>query len=372
MITIAVLTREKTHFDTLITQYNRLPVHFHWFESADRFLQSQNVDQWQIVWVIGKSMDWVMESLARLNEQNISIPLVCSAPEPKQDQRQLFWQLNVKEIIPWPMHRLEMEYMLKGYNEMLSDNTTREEYVFQGSLEIINGVDLLRAFTKATDTGVLYFHWGERKGRIEFKKGQIVNAIYRQMDPLTAVLILTSWKHGFVFFKDDQYVSKRSIMLTNEQIFTECQDYQNEYHKLLAGFDDLSGRFYPHPELNFEEFGPSERKILRDMRKGKLIPEMVENYEGDVNFILKKLKNWADQQFILPEEQYRQIRQQLEEQENTSAIKRLMQKLFAKKEVGGAPIVQKNKKQNAPQALQYCFSDRLLLEKVKNKLEELF
>lgn len=374
MITIAVLANEKAHFDLLITQYNRLPIHFHRFQTAEQFLEHKNFDEWQLIWVIGKSFDWAEETLVLLNEQQIKIPLVCSTPEPKQDQRQLFWQLNVREIIPWPVHRQELEYIIKSYDEIFAVTDAQEKYAFQGSLEVINGVDLLCTFTKATDTGILYFHWSERKGRIEFKNGQIINGVYRQMDPLTAVLIMASWEHGFAFFKDDQFVSKRSIMLTNDQIFAECADYQKETQKLLSGFKNHDKIYYPHPELNFEEFGPNERKLLRAMRKGKSIKEMAENYEGDVNFILKKLKNWTEQQFILPEEQHQQIKEQIEEQENASAIKRLMQKLFNKKETESAWEELAPEKEEQPRipALEYRFVKKDVLQEIKNRLEDIF
>jgi hypothetical protein len=371
MISIAVLAKEKSLFDLIITQYNHLPIHFHWFETVERFLDHQNFDEWQVIWVISKSIDWAQETLAHLNEQKIETPLVCSTTEPKQDQRQLFWQLNVREIIPWPVHRIELEYILKSYNEIFASTDQQEQYAFQGSLEFINGVDLLRTFTKATCTGVLYFHWGERKGRIEFKNGQIVNAVYRQMDPLTAVLIMASWKYGFVFFKDDQFVSKRSIMLTNDQIFAECLDYQKEYQKLIASFRMRKQPYYPHPDLNYEEFGPTERKVLRDMRRGRTIEEIIENYQGDVNFILKKLKNWADQQFIIPQEYYQQIKKQIEEEENASPIKRLMQKLFSKQEAETAQQPETEEHSEPLPALEHRFVQTDVLQEIKNRLEDL-
>ncbi len=374
MITVAVLAKEKAHFDLLITQYNRLPVHFRWFESGEHFLEHKNFDEWQVVWVIGKSFKWVEETLALLNERQIEIPIVCSTPEPKQDQRQLFWQLKVREIIPWPVHRQELEFLIKSYNEIFAPTDEQEKYAFQGSLEFINGVDLLRTFTKATSTGVLYLHWSERKGRIEFKNGQIVNAVYHQMDPLTAVLIMASWEHGFAFFKEDQFVSKRMIMLTNEQIFKECSDYKKETQRLLSTITNPNTLYYPHPELNYEEFGPNERKILREMRKGKSITMLAESYEGDINFILKKLKNWADQQFILPEEQYLQIKEQIEEQENASGIKRLMQKLFGKKEIENISEEPERESEDkvASSVLEYRFARKDILQEIQNRLEDMF
>lgn len=371
MTTIAVLSHEKLYFDELITKFNRLPVHFHWFETVEQFFDYKNLGQWQIVWVLGKSMEWVEETLVVFNEKQIEIPLICTTPIPKQDERQLLWQLNVKEIIPWPVHRVEMEYIIKSYNEMFAGKEEQEKYGFQGSLEIINGVDLLNIFTKATSTGALYFNWGERQGRIEFKNGQIINAVYRKMDPLSAVLILAWWKHGFVFFKDEALITKRTIMLTNEQILAECTDYQNEYEKLLAGFYEPNEPYFPHPRLNYEEFGPNERKILREMRKGKSIRALSEEYEGDVNFILKKLKNWADQQFIVPENVYRQLKLHIEEEESTSAIKRMMQKLFGKKSSELPETVPQKTQREAKPLWEHRFVNKEILADLKNRLEDL-
>ncbi len=371
MMNMAILTDKKAYFDALVTKLNGMPVHFHWFERVNQFLSYKNFDAWQIVWIVGKSMDWVEETLVILNEKQITIPLVCTTPFLKQDQRQLLWQLNVKEIIPWPVHRVEMEHIIRSYKKFMNDSQEEEQYVFNTSLEIINGVDLLRLFTKATCTGVLYFHWAERKGRIEFKKGQIVNAQYRQMDPLSAVLILTWWKHGLAFFKDDQFVSKRSIMLTNEQILTECAEYQKEYEKLLAEFKAVNDPYYPHPQLNYEDFGPNERKILREMRKGKSIRTIAEAYEGDVNFILKKLKNWADQQFIVPEKAYRQIKLRIEEEESSSAIKRMMQKLFGKKSTELPEVAPQETQRETKPLWEHRFVKKEVLTEFKNRLEDM-
>ncbi len=372
MITIAILAKKKSLFDLLITNYNRLPIHFYWFEQVEQFIRQKEFEEWKVIWVIDTEMEWVQDALAVINEKEIDIPVVCSTSNPKQDERQLFWQLKVKEIIPWPIHRLELEYILKSYEKLFTSPKEEKEYAFQGALEYINGVELFRAFNKATCSGVLHLHWAERKGRIELKNGQIVHAVYRQMDPLTSVLVMSSWNHGFVFFKPDQFVSKRSIMLSNEQIFEECADYLKERNHLLSSFGNLQTPYYPYPDLNYEEFGPTERQILRQMRKGKTIEEIIDTYEGDVSFLLKKLKTWIAKEYILPETQYQKIKEQIEEEENAPALKRIVKKLFAKKEIEPMEVVEENKRQAVWQtALEQHFPHTNVLSEIKKRLEEL-
>ncbi len=372
MIAVAIVAREKSWYDQLITQYNRLPIHLYWFADAQQFVQQKEFETWQIVWVIGKDMPWVQEQLVTLNEAEIQLPLICSTPQPNKEDRQLLWQLRVNELLVWPIHRLELEYILKSYEEILRPEMENEEYVFQGALDYLHGIDLFRVFTKATSSGLLHLQWGERKGHIEFKNGQIVHAQYRQMDPLTSVLIMSSWDGGFAYFKPDAFATRRTIMLSNEQIFEECAEYLHERQELVSAFGDAKTLFYPHPDLNYEDFGPTERQILRAMRKGKSISEFIVTYEGDVNFLLRKMKIWLEKEYILPEPLYAKIKAQIEERENTPAFKRIMQKLFTKKEEDLERHELPSAEAESPSGPMFShrFQDFEALKTIKARLEE--
>ncbi|NOX89008.1 MAG: DUF4388 domain-containing protein [Calditrichaeota bacterium] len=374
MINVAVVSEEKSFFDLLITHYNRLPLYFHWFKDTDSFTEQLKLEQWHVLLMINRDFDRLHDWLVKLSENKVEIPIVCSTPIPTTDDRQLLWQLGVREIIPWPVHRQELEFILKSFHEFLAPPDEEGEYLFQGSLEFINGIDLLRMFGKKSCDGILHFQWAERKGRVEFKEGQIVHASYRQMDPLTSVLVLSSWNHGFAFFKPDQYVSRRSIMLANEQIFSECREYFKERESLLKLFPSVYTPLYPHPDLNYEDFGHSERQLLHQMRKGKCLEEIKNTYEGDFNFLLKKLTTWFEKHYILPEKQYQSIKAEKEKEDSAPAFRRLVQKIFNRKESSVEetfssdfePELQAEEESRK----EYFFNQKELLEKINRRLEE--
>ncbi len=370
MIHVAVIASDKNWFDQLITQISRLPISFRWFENFQEFFKRFDFENWQLVYIIEKNTQILEEALEALTAKQLSLPIICSTIRVDSEQRQLMRQLGAKEIVPWPITRQELEFVLNAFCQFYKAENETDEYLFQGSLDYIDGVELLRMLCREENTGILSFVWGERSGRIEINNGQIIHAAYRQLDPLTSILVLTSWEHGQVTFKTESFISKRSIMLSNEQIFDECKQYQNERAALMAAFPAAEVKLFTHPDLNFEEFGATERAWLYKMYKGKTLTEIRDLYEGDFNFLLKKLKLWLEKQYILPEEDYHRIKAQREEERATSGVKRLFKKIFTsnKKEIP------KNSEQASPKPscpkVAYAFNDFNTLKTIKSVLEE--
>ncbi|HHE56105.1 MAG TPA: DUF4388 domain-containing protein [Caldithrix abyssi] len=328
MIHVAVIAREKSWFDQIITQIPSLPISFRWFENCSVFFKNQELEDWQLIYLISDRFDLLQEELVQVKEQIPEIPVLCTVPKLRQSQRQLLHQLGAKEVFPWPVTRQEMKYFFKSYPEFFIAKAEEDQYDFIGQLDFVDGVELLRSFCTKENTGILTFNWDERNGRIEIQNGQIVHAAYRQLDPLTSVLVLTSWHHGQVSFKEESFISKRTIMLTNKQIFDECLQYRQEREHLLQAFPPEEVKLFTHPDLNFEDFGPSERSWLYKMYKGRTILELRDLYEGDFNFMLKKLKLWLEKQYIIPEEEYHSIRAKKEAEMSTSGLTRLFRKIL--------------------------------------------
>ena len=370
MIHVAVVAREKNWFDQIITRIPRLPVSFRWFENIEAFLVNQELEDWQLIYLIADQFALLQEELVLLNEKEVKVPVICTTPKLTLEQKRLLTQLNVKEILRWPVTRQEMEYFFMAFPTFLAAAEQDETYLFVGHLDYLDGVELLRALCKEENSGIVSFNWGERNGRIEIHNGQIIHAAYRQLDPLTSILVLTSWQHGQAAFKAETFLSKRSIMLTNEQIFDECLQYRQERHLLMESFPSKDVKLFTHPDLNFEDFGPSERTWLYKMYKGKTLSEIRDLYEGDFNFLLKKLKLWLEKQYIIPEEEYHLIKAQKEADRAASGFKRLMRKIIKSGKAEEEKQKAQPEKTPAQEKLPYSFTDFETLQAVKSLLEE--
>lgn len=369
MIHVAVIAHEKSWFDQIITQIPSLPISFRWFNNGSNFIKNKELEDWQLIYLVSDRFDLVQEELVQLKEQIPETSVLCTVPKLKQSQRQLLHQLGAKEVFTWPVTRQEMKYFFKAFPEFFIARTEEDQYGFIGLLDFVDGVELLRAFCVRGNTGILTFNWDERNGRIEIQNGQIIHAAYRQLDPLTSVLVLTSWQHGQVSFKEESFISKRSIMLTNEQIFDECLQYRQEREQLLQDFPSENVKLFTHPDLNFEDFGPSERKWLYKMYKGKTIPELRDLYEGDFNFLLKKLKLWLEKQYIIPEDEYHSIKAKKEAEMATSGLTRLFRKILktGQKE---KEVETSEEKQSVHKKWPYLFNGFESLQNFKSMLEE--
>ncbi len=372
MIHVAVIAREKNWFDQIITRLSGLPISFKWFDKYSTFANRKDVASWQFIYFIENNFNQLQDGIVQIKEQDLKIPIVCSVPKLSYDQKQLLYQLDVKEIIFWPITRQELEYFFKAWSRFLESYRDKgEDVLFQGSLEFVDGVELLQSLCQKENTGILSFNWGERKGRIELNNGQIVQSAYRQLDPLTSILVLTSWNHGTVSFKEEAFISKRSIMLTNEQIFEECKQYQQERLELLKNFPSPDVPLFTHPDLNFEDFGASERTWLYKMYKGKTLSEINDLYEGDFNFLLKKLNLWLEKQYIVPEETYHLIKAKKEKEMSTSGLKRLMSKIFKSEEKEQENLEKSNaQQQKLLEKAPYLFNDLNLINTFKAWLED--
>ncbi|APF20042.1 DUF4388 domain-containing protein [Caldithrix abyssi] len=370
MIHVAVVAREKNWFDQLITRIPRLPISFRWFENTGDFLKRIEFEDWHLIYIVEKDAEILERGLAELTGNGLNVPIICSTGKLDQGQRQLIWQLGVKEIVPWPVTRQELEHILNAYCHFYAPNPENDRCLFRGSLDYIDGVELLRALCKEKNSGILNFNWGERNGRIELNNGQIIHAAYRQLDPLTSILVLTSWRHGEVSFKEETYISKRSIMLSNEQIFNECEQYLEERAQLLRAFPGADVKLFTHPDLNFEDFGPNERAWLYKMYQGKTPGEINDLYEGDFNFLLKKLKLWLEKQYILPESEYHRIKAKRDEEKAASGVKRLIKKLFGADQNKIEEMEEVRPVEIKREALPCYFHDFKALQTFKSLLEE--
>ncbi len=368
MIHIAVIAREKAWFDQIITQIPSLPISFRWFENCTAFIKNKELEDWQLIYLISDRFNLAQEELIQLKAKLEEIPVLCTVPKLKQGQRQALHQIGAKEVLPWPVTRQEMKYFFKAFPEFFIAPNEDDQYEFIGQLDFVDGVELLRSICTRENTGILTFNWDERNGRIEIENGQIVHAAYRQLDPLTSILVLTSWQHGQVSFKEESFISKPSIMLNNVQIFDECQHYRQEREEMLQVFPPKEVKLFTHPDLNFEDFGASERAWLYKMYKGKTIPELRDLYEGDFNFLLKKLKLWLEKKYIIPEDEYHMVKAKKEAELASSGLTRLFRKILKstkkeKKEISG------EEKMPLKRKLPHLFSGFENLQNFKSMLE---
>ena len=89
----------------------------------------------------------------------------------------------------------------------------------EGRLEDFSLVHLIQTFEEGKKSGILLLEDGIKKGEVEFIDGNLVNAVYYNIDPLEAVTIMSAWKTGHFKAKQGKTSHRKRIALTNQQMY---------------------------------------------------------------------------------------------------------------------------------------------------------
>ncbi len=331
MNTIFIVSADKKYFNLFATNFGHLPIHFAWARGMDEVLKYADIEQPAYLFFISRDLETMADLIADYRKLPISVPFVCFTRELDYPARSMLWQSGAIDIISFPIARKELEYILKSFLVTMKETQEADEQL-TGRLEDFSLIELIQTFQNSGKSGRLVLESGSRRGEIEFNNGKVVNATYPNCEALEAVTVLSTWTQGRFYGRFDKEKHPRKIVLDNEQVIAECINHQKELNDLYKELPQLDETLYTDPDIEYEEFGAKDRKLMLKFWEGYTLQQLLNEFDGNVNTLLKKIKFWLERHWLLTSEQYEKRKAQIEARQRRSMFKKLFGKMFSRKE----------------------------------------
>lgn len=325
---VFIISENEEIFLMIANSLSYLPVHFSWvgdMENAENQFKSEKPD---LVFFAVKKITLLHNWIARFKSFKLRIPFTCFVSKISWDKRELLWMSGASQVIVLPKLKKEFGQIMESI--LLDQETNKSDDDLNGHLSVFSILDLIQTFEDGKKNGILEIKSKNKVGQIYFTRGELVNASYGQNDPLQSVLIMSTWRDGVFRAKLDKVPHKDKLKIGNGQIVQECQKYLIERDKLIQALPNRDTELYSAPLLDYEDMGFLERKYILFFKKGNTIHEFINQEEEGTLKILKEVKKWLKNNWLVPKNIYKEQNNQLREQENASGVMKVFNKMFSK------------------------------------------
>lgn len=363
---IYIISENQEMYNLFHDVLGRLPIHLSWTRNIDNALDSFAQEKPSLIFMVNEDEHVLTDWVEQYNTTGSQTPFVCFTRPLSWAKMKMIWDKGAVEVIRLPMHRKELEYIVKTIISEREEPDNQRDKI-QGKLEDVNLIELIQSFEDGKHTGALQLQNGTQNGRIEFSKGQVVNAVLNDREPMEALEVMATWFTGQYrsVFEDKKF--RRIIKMDNQQIIIECLNHINEQQQLLKELPDPITLLFTDPELDYEESSPSSRKVLLMFKDGLTLNEFLEKYTGKSNPVLKKIKNWMDEGILLTRSDYEKKKKKLDKTDESGALKNIVSKVLGKDDDAASPTVaSKPVEENVIVTInkkQHQFKDMQLLSK---------
>lgn len=377
MNTILIISPDQSHFNMFNAHYGHMPVHFSWARNLDEAVKYIELENPAHIFLISASQTELMNWIETIKAGSGRAPFICFTKRLDWADREMLWNSGCLDIFNFPLNRKELEYILRTLTINSAGISKEKNEHIRGTLSDFNVIDLIITFEKCGNSGILFLENGSKKGQIKFTNGRVYNAEYLDCDPLEAVTIMADWNSGIFYAKFDQKERSRQIMLENAQIIMECENFQKKKKSYLKKLPAPDQKIFSDTELNFEEFGPKDREWLLKFSTGYSIGQLLDEYDGNLSFVLKKFLSWMEHGWLMNEETYKLHQARILAENRKSVFKKVMGKVFSsskkhEQEIKG-PKVEVQEKEgllDRDTVKPYLFNDLDLVQEFKQTLEE--
>jgi ActR/RegA family two-component response regulator len=327
---VFVVCRDQEHFNLFYANFKYLSIHFSWAKDLGTAFEYLEIEQPNFVFLVSEDKELLLEWIERYQNKDIEIPFLCFTGYANKHHDEELWKTGAIDIIYLPVNIKELEYILSALILSIDLEKSPDLDTVEGRLEDFNLIHLIQTFEDGGKSGVLILEDSIKKGEVEFINGDVVNAQYSNRDPLDAIMIMSTWKHGTFRTKQKAVAQRRRIAMANQQIIIECLNYISTQEKLLAVLPPREDLLYASPKLDFEELSPRDRNQLLAFRDGNTLEQIMTMFTGDMNQLLKKMAKWNAKNWLLKKSDYDRILKKVKNEEGKSSLKKMMEKMFSK------------------------------------------
>ncbi|RMH65586.1 MAG: DUF4388 domain-containing protein [Calditrichaeota bacterium] len=330
-----VISDRESIYRMFVTELKGIPVHFTWVGDMDRAEEAFKREKPDFVFFAVRDKKRMHNWLARYKKLQLKLPFICFLGHAQWDERELLWMSGATEVIGLPALRKEFRIIIENIlKRPVSQNGITQK--FEGALSKYALMDLIQSLEDGRQNGVLTLYNGDLKGDIIFNKGAVVHARLEDFEPLLALQMMAQWQNGSFSFEADKINHKATIKLNNQQIYRECQKYQQKYEKAVAAIPDKEIVFYTSPLLDWEQVGPQARVYLRYFKEGLTPVDFLDQYGNGLLRQAENLNAWIKNGWLIKRSAFNRQMAQLEEEQNRGGMSRIFQRVFNRQKNTGA------------------------------------
>ena len=332
---VFIVSTEEEQFNLFYGNFRHLPIHFSWASDLESAFKYFELEHPAFVFLVSDEINLLLEWVEKYKKNQIKIPFLCFTGYTHKEKSKELWNAGAIDTIFLPMNYKELEYTLQTLVISIDVDKSPDIDIVEGRLEDFSLVHLIQTFEEGKKSGILLLEDGIKKGEVEFLDGNVVNAVYSNMDPLEAVTIMSAWKRGQFKAKQGKTTRRKRIAVANQQIIMECLNYISVQEKLLNSLSMKNSMLYPSPQINFEELSSQDRNQLLSFKDGNTLKGVMEMFTGNLNKLLRKMDKWTEKKWLVEKTEYDGILKKMKTEDNKSSFMRMIGKMFEKtKSVG--------------------------------------
>lgn len=174
-----------------------------------------------------------------------------------------FWSLPIVDLIQLPIPKAEF---LAIINQILADvdvqSTVAEGMNWQGSLDEYSLIDLVQMIESGERDAELLMTYGDKSGRVLFRKGQMVKAEFLNLRGMDALGKLVFWSAGNFSTKLSELESvEDEIKMSNPEILMILVEKMLKQNQFYHGLPGLFEEILKNPLLPAQELTPLQARI---------------------------------------------------------------------------------------------------------------
>jgi len=334
MVDGLVITENVALFEELNINFSNERNHFEYANSANLAKEIVALEVPDYLIVIEKKFEKTQQVLEELYEDETikRIPTLCFLSNRDWMMRGQLWPEGVRDIIKLPIAKNELKFQIDNFISEISDlNLDQDEAGMFGKLEDYNLLDLIQTLESNRKTGVLVLYRSREEGKIWFQDGQIQDAKYRALEPVSSILKMVSWLDGdfSITFVDENY--EKTIENSNQEILLEAIQHLDDRNRILNSLPDRNEILLISPEADMENMEEGSVSYLRFFHGGHTIASFLDAFDQDDLSLLEIIGNFVESKLIMTREQFDSHFAEIEQQVEEAGIKKVFKKFFTRK-----------------------------------------
>jgi DNA-binding response OmpR family regulator len=211
-------------------------------------------------------------------------------------------ELGAYDYISKPFEMEELRTRVKTITHHISQDKQVKKNIktgISGNLEEINILEVLQMLQIGNKTGVLTLVKSERKAKVFFQRGKLVNCKYGKLDGIVALQRILSWEKGHFFFEISDEDMEVKIELNTQQVMMEGVQILDEVNKIKNKLNLDGNKFYLTYRANTaENLNEVGEFIITSVGNGVDIDVLVEKSRFDELTLYQELENLFEKGYL--------------------------------------------------------------------------
>jgi hypothetical protein len=326
--------------------------------SAAKDLISMEMPDYLVV--MEESADKIQEILKELyvEEEVKKIPVICLIPSHQWKNRNMLWQMGVKDIISLPISKEEMKFQLEKLLETTGDiSIDQDEAGMNGKLEDYSLLDLIQILSANKKTGILNLFRSREEGKVWFQDGNIHNAAYRTFGPVEAILKLISWTEGDFMISFDEEKYDKVIEADTQEILLMAIQHIDDRNRMLETLPHHTELLLISPEVDMEKMSEEKVNFLRYFHGGNTIAGYLDAFDHSDHFLLEIVSEFVEKKYLMTRNEFEEHISEQDIQFEGTGIKKVLKRFFARKDDNTGESISAPKLEEIEQMDEDLFND---------------